>query len=144
MFSYTRNATTSQAIDLMLQVLQKLHKDGVTPEQLASTKSYLKGQFPPSIETSSQLAHLIAGNEYYGLDDDEVNQLEARMDGVTPEMARQVIQKHFPLDHLVFVLIGKASEIGPALKKYAEKQDTRAISEPGFWPPPAGGQVAPK
>jgi hypothetical protein len=36
---------------------------------------------------------------------------------------------------MVFVLIGKGSEIGPAVKKYAEKQDERKISEPGFWPP---------
>jgi len=68
---------------------------------------------------------------------DEINQLEARIDGVTLESARQVIQKHFPAENLVFVLIGKASAIGPAVQKYAEKQDTRAISDPGFWPPPA-------
>ena len=68
-------------------------------------------------------------------DDNEVNQLEARIDAVTPEMAKQVIQKHFPLDNLVFVMVGKASEIKPALRKYAEKQDARSITEPGYWPP---------
>ncbi len=137
MYSFTKNDTTVQALDLALQVLQKLHKDGVTAEQLASAKSYIKGQFPPSIETSSQLARRIAQNEFYGLDDSEVNQLEARVDAVTPEIASQVIQKHFPMDEVVFVLIGKASAIRSAVQKYAEKQDARAISEPGFWPPPA-------
>jgi zinc protease len=136
-YSFTRNETTAQALDLALQVLQKLHKDGVTPEQLASAKSYIKGQFPPSIETSAQLARRIAQHEFYGLDDNEVNQLEARIDAVTPEVARQVIQKHFPQENLVFVLIGKAPAIGPAVQKYAEKRDARPISEPGFWPPPA-------
>ena len=71
-----------------------------------------------------------------GLNDEEVNQLEAKLDAVTPEMARQAIQKHFPSDDLVFVLIAKASEIAPAIKKYAPKQDTREISDPGFWPAP--------
>lgn len=135
MYSYTRNETTTQAMDMMLQVLEKLHKDGLTAEQLASAKSYMKGQFPPSIETSSQLAPLLASHEFYGLDDSEVNQRDERIDGVTLEMARQAIQKHFPAENLVFVLIGKASAIGPAVKKYAEKQDMRAISDPGFWPP---------
>jgi zinc protease len=135
--SFTRNETTTQAIDLALQVLAKLHKDGLTAEQLASAKRYIKGQFPPSIETSSQLASRIAYHEFAGLDDNEVNQLEARVDAVTPEIARQVIQKHFPQENLVFVLIGKASAIGPAVEKYAEKRDARAIGEPGFWPPPA-------
>src|SRR6266853_981273 len=86
-YSYTKNESTTQAIDLALQVLAKLHKDGVTPEQLASAKAYMKGQFPPSIETSGQLARRIAAHEFYGLDDDEINQMEARIDAVTPAMA---------------------------------------------------------
>ena len=59
-FSFTKNETTTPAIDLALQVLAKLHKDGVTEEQLKSAKSYIKGQFPPNIETSRQLARMIA------------------------------------------------------------------------------------
>jgi predicted Zn-dependent peptidase len=133
-FSFTKNETTTPAIDLALQVLEKLHKEGASAEQLASAKSYIKGQFPPNIETSRQLAQIIASHEFYGLGDDEVNQLEARVDAVTPQVARQVIQKHFPAENLVFVLIGKASAIGPAVEKYAEKRDAREISEPGFWP----------
>jgi zinc protease len=134
-FSFTKNETTGPAIDLAVQVLQKLHKDGVTDEQLKSAKSYIKGQYPPNIETSRQLAQIVATHEFYGLGDDEINQLEARVDAVTPEMAKQVIQKHFPSENLVFVLIGKASAIRAAVEKYAEKRDARAISEPGFWPP---------
>jgi len=135
-FSYTKNDSTVQAIDLALQVLEKLHKDGVTADELASAKAYIKGQFPPSIETSGQLAQRIASNEFYGLTDDEINQLEARIDAVTLPATKQVIEKHFPAADLVFLLIGKASEIRPAVGKYATQQDTRKISEPGFWPPP--------
>ena len=138
--SFTKNETTTPAIDLALQILEKLHKNGVTEEQLKSAKSYIKGQFPPTIETSGQLVRRIVVNEFYGLGDDEVNQLEARIDAVTLAMAKQTIEKHFPLDNLVFVLIGKASAIGPAVKKYADKMDQRPISDPGFWPPPAGAQ----
>ena len=134
-FSFTKNETTGPAIDLALQVLQKFYKDGVTEEQLKSAKSYIKGQFPPNIETSKQLAQIIATYEFYGLGDDEINQLEARVDAVTPEIAKAVIQKHFPAENLVFVLIGKASAIGAAVEKYAEKRDAREIAAPGFWPP---------
>jgi zinc protease len=139
-FSFTKNETTTPAIDLALQVLAKLHKDGVTAEQLKSAKSYIKGQLPPNIETSKQLVRIIVSHEFYGLGDDEVNQFEARLDEVTPEAARQVIQKHFPSENLVFVLIGKASAIGPAVQKYATNQDTRLISDPGFWPAPVAAK----
>jgi zinc protease len=135
-YSFTKNESTAQALDVALQALQKLHKQGITAEELASAKKYIKGQFPPSLETSKQLAELIAVHEFFGLDDREINDLEARIDAVTPAMAQQAIQKHFPADNLVFTLIGKNAEIGPAVKKYAEKQDMRVISEPGFWPPP--------
>jgi zinc protease len=135
-FSFTKNETTTPAIDLALQVLQKLHKEGVSEEQLKSAKSYIKGQFPPNMETSRQLAQIIATHEFYGLGDDEINQLEARVDAVTLEMARQAIQKHFPADNLVFVLIGNSSAIEKAVEKYAEKRDARPIADPGFWPPP--------
>jgi zinc protease len=138
--SFTKNETTTPAIDLALQVLEKLHKNGVSEEQLKSAKSYIKGQFPPTMETSGQLVRRIVVNEFYGLGDDEVNQLEARVDAVTPAVAKQAIEKHFPLDNLVFVLIGNASAIGPAIKKYADKIDQRSISDPGFWPPPSGVQ----
>lgn len=143
LFSYTQNATTGQAMDKALEVLAKLHKNGVTKEQLDSARSYIKGQFPPTLETSMQLASAIAAHEFYGLTDSEVNELEARLDAVTPEIARQAIQKHYPLDHLVFVLIGKAAEIRTVAEKYADKVDSRPIAEPGFWPPPAS-VAAPK
>ncbi len=133
MFSYTRNETTGQAIDLALEVLKKLHANGLTAEQLSSAKSYLKGQFPPMIETSGQLARLILRYEFLGLDDNEVNQFEQRIDAVTPEVAKQVIAKHFPQENLTFVLVGKSAEIGPMVKKYAEKQDAKEITAPGFW-----------
>jgi zinc protease len=136
-FSYTKNETTGQAIDMAVEVLKKLHTDGVTKEQLDSARSYIKGQFPPTIETSGQLAELIASNEFYGLDDSEVNELDARLDAVTPEVAKQVIAKHFPQEDLVFTLIGKSEEVGPAVKKFAETKDSRKISESGYWPGPA-------
>ena len=132
--SFTKNETTVPAIDLALKVLSDFRKNGVTPQQLDSAKSYIKGQFPPTLETSSQLARRIALSEFYGLGDDEVNDLAARVDAVTAEIAKRVIDKHYPESNLVFVLIGRASEIGPQLKKYAAQQDARKISDPGYWP----------
>ena len=134
-YSFTKNETTVPAIDLALKVLDDFHKNGLTQVQLDTAKKYMKGQFPPRIETSGQLASRIASNEFYGLDDNEINQLESRIDAVTVESARQVIAKRFPKEDLVFTLVGKASEIRPAVRKYAETMDERKISEPGFWPP---------
>jgi predicted Zn-dependent peptidase len=130
--TYTRNETTVQAIDMTLDILKRLHEKGVTEEELKSAKSYLKGQFPPRIETTDQLAALIAQLEFYGLDERDINTYYARIDSMTAADAQRVIREYFPSENLVFVLIGKASEIEPVVKKYAPGMEKKSISQPGF------------
>src|SRR5262249_4958357 len=76
--SFTRNATTRQALDMAVDVIKRFHDNGVTEEQLKSAKAYIKGQFPPSIETSDELASQIALLEFYGLDQSEITGLFAK------------------------------------------------------------------
>jgi predicted Zn-dependent peptidase len=130
--TYTPNATTEKAMDMTLDVLKRLHEKGISEDELKSAKSYLKGQFPPTIETSDQLAALLAQLEFYGLDETDVNNYYAKIDAMTMADAQRVIKQYFPLDNLVFVLIGKAGDIQAAAKKYAPKLDTRSINQPGF------------
>jgi zinc protease len=130
--TYTRNETTEKAMDMALEILNRLHEKGITEDELQSAKSYIKGQFPPDIETSDQLASTLAELEFYGLDEREINELFVKIDAMTVADARRVIRQHFPRENLVLVVIGKASEIGEVVKKYAAKLDRKAISEPGF------------
>ncbi|MCI0486755.1 MAG: insulinase family protein [Blastocatellia bacterium] len=130
--TFTRNEKTEEAIDRTLGILKRLHEKGITEEELKSAKNYIKGQYPPRIETSDQLASLIAELEAYNLDASEVSGFYARIDSMTLDDARRIIKQYYPIDDLVFVLIGKASEIESIAKKYAPKIDTKAISQPGF------------
>ena len=130
--TFTQNAKTGEAIDRTLDILKRLHEKGITEEELKSAKSYLKGQFPPSIETSDQLAALVAQLEFYGLTESDINDYYAKIDSMTMADAQRIIKQYFPLDNLVFVLVGKSSDIQAAAKKYAAKLDTKAISQPGF------------
>ena len=130
--SYTRNATTEKALDMALDILKELHEKGFTEAQLASARAYIKGQFGPEVETSDQLANLMAEFEIYGLDAKEVDEYAARLDAVTMADARRVIEKDFPSKNLVFTIIGKGSEVGALMKKYAPQVETRSISDPGF------------
>jgi zinc protease len=130
--TYTRNETTVQAIDMALDLLKKLHEQGLTEEQLRSAKAYIKGLFPTEIETTSQLAALLADLDFYGLDEREVNDYFAKVDALTVADAKRIIRQHFPQENLVFVLIGKAGEIKNAVGKYAQQVDTKQISQAGF------------
>ncbi|MBO0725286.1 MAG: insulinase family protein, partial [Blastocatellia bacterium] len=130
--TFTRNETTEKAIDMTLDVLKRLREQGISEADLKSAKAYIKGQFPPQIETTDQLAAQIAQLEFYGLDEREINDFYAKIDAMTMDDARRVIKQYFPLDDLVFVLIGKASEIESLAKKYAPKMDAKSINQPGF------------
>ena len=130
--SYTPNKTTEKALDLTLEVLRRLHEKGITAEELQSAKNYIKGQSPTDIETTNQLAELLTRLKYYGLGDNEINEYYQRIDAMTLDDARRVIKEHFPLDNLVFVLIGKAEEIKSIVSKYAGQMDQKSIQDVGF------------
>lgn len=130
--TYTRNETTEKAIDLTLEILKRLHEKGVTAAELTSAKNYLKGQFPPRLETTDQIAAQLTQLAFYGLDERELNDYYARIDAMTLDDGRRVIRDYFPLDDLVFVLIGKRAEIEGIAKKYAPVVDHKEISRPGF------------
>jgi len=130
--SYTSNANTEKALDLTLDVLKRLHQQGISEDDLKSAKAYLKGQFPPDIETAGQLAGVLSELVFNGLDEREIDTYYARIDAATMADVHRVIKQYFPLDDLVFVLIGKASEIETIAKKYAPVVDRRAITAVGF------------
>jgi predicted Zn-dependent peptidase len=131
MSSFTGTGTTIEAIDLALEVLGRLHAKGIDGETLDSAKNYMKGQFPPRFETAGQLASLLTIMFTYGLSDTFINDFEKEVEGMTPERATEIIAEHFPKDNLRFVLIGKASEIRDAVKKYGELTE-KEITADGF------------
>jgi predicted Zn-dependent peptidase len=130
--SYTRNASTEKALDLTLDVLKRLHEKGISEDDLKSAKAYLKGQFPPDIETSAQLAGVLSELVFNGLDEREIDTYYARIDAASMADINRVIKQYFPLDNLVFVLVGKASDIEAVAKKYAPVVDRKSISAIGF------------
>jgi len=130
--TYTANETTEKAMDMALGILNDLHDKGITEEQLKSAKNYIKGQYPPRIETSDQLASLMTTLEFYGADESEVNGMYSKIDSMTLADANRIIKQYFPRDNLVFVLLGKSSEIQTVAKKYAPEVKTKSISDPGY------------
>jgi len=124
--TFTATKTTGEAIDLALAVLNTLRSKGISAEQLASAKEYIKGSAPTSLlETSDQLANVLTTFAIYGLDDREINEFFARIDAVTIEDAKRVIATYYRDDGLTFVVLGQRSEIEPALRKYAD--DIRVV-----------------
>jgi zinc protease len=131
--SFTRTETTVKAVDLALSLLRRLREKGVTAEQLASAKEYLKGTYPADrLETPDQLVDILSEIELYDLNRGEVDDLFARIDAVTLQGANEVIRKHYESAGLTFLLLGNAAKFKDDLKKYGTEIVTVPISRPGL------------
>ncbi|QSX33885.1 insulinase family protein [Shewanella avicenniae] len=118
--TFTKEATTEQAVDLALQTYQRLWTKGIDETTLASAKAYVKGQFPPKYETSGSLAGLLGDMYLYGFDASYINDFQKRVDGLTVAETQRLIAQYFPKDKLQFVLIGNAAHIAPIAAKYGD------------------------
>ena len=129
--TFTATKTTQATIDKALEVLDSLHKKGIDDKTLASAKNYVKGQFPPRYETSSQLAGLLTQMFWYGFDEAFINNFQSNVDGLTVERSKEIINKYFPKERLQFVLIGKSDDIRTIAAKYGTVTE-KQIKADGF------------
>lgn len=132
MLTFTKNAITEPAIDKSLEVLDRLHKQGFTADDVVSAKTYINGTLPPRFETTPQLARTLTALELSGITRDQFNQNLIKQQGTTADDARRIIDTYFPSQDYVMVLIGKGSEIQKIASKYAPNVTTKKISDPGF------------
>ncbi len=133
-FSHTKTESTIEAIDMALGVLTDLQANGVTDAMISSAKNYVLGQFPPRLETASQLAGQLAELELYGLGKEYVDDYGTAIAGADAESVTAAISDVYPSpDELVFVLLGDAELIRDDIQKYGPVTEL-AITEPRFGP----------
>ena len=131
--TYTKTDTTEKAIDIALDVLKQLSRQGITAEQLASVKAYIKGTFPTQqLETTDQLSNILADMELYGLGKDEIDDFFSRIDAPSLDEINATARKYYKPDHLTFVLLGNAAKIRQVAAKYAPKVTEVSVNKPGF------------
>ncbi|WP_419806019.1 M16 family metallopeptidase [Terriglobus sp.] len=131
--TFTRNATTGNAIDKTLQVLDTARAQGFAANQLTSAKNTIAGTLPPELETAQSVAATLAHNELYGITRDDFNRDLVKTQQTTPEDAKRLLARDFPAStDVVLVVVGKASEIGPTIRKFSPNVTERKITDPGF------------
>lgn len=128
--TFTATKTTFQTVDKALEVFDRL-QNGIDEKTLESARNYVVGQFPPTFETSGQLAALLNDMFIFDYDASFINDFQKNVGLVTREKAKQIIQKYFSKNDLQFLMIGKASEIREGAKKYG-KVTEKEIKDDSF------------
>jgi len=132
--SYTKTESTTEAIDMSLELLAKLRNEGFAEELITSGKNYILGLYAPRLETAAQLAAQFAALQAYGLDASYVNDYSAAVAGAGSESIQSVIMGVYPSpDDLVFVVLGDAELIRDDVAKYGPITEM-AITDPRFLP----------
>jgi predicted Zn-dependent peptidase len=132
--SFTATESTVPALDLALATLDRLHRNSVDADTLESAKSYLQGQFPPTLETNGALAGRLADLMLHSLGREDVDGFSARVAAVDAATARATIDRAFPKSgDLVIVLVGDAARIRDDIRKYGAVTEMK-LTDPRFSP----------
>lgn len=129
--TFTAVNTTQPTLEKAMQVLDRLHTQGIDENTLASAKNYVKGQFPPRYETTGELAALLTQMFWYGFNESFINDFQKNVDGLSLARSKEIINKYFPKDKLQYLLIGKSSEIKKIAEKYGPIVE-KDINSDGF------------
>lgn len=129
--TFTKTDTTIEAMDLALKTYARLWEKGIDEETLASAKAYVKGQFPPKFETSTELADLLVNMYGYKFDENYINTFEQQVDSLSVDKTKDLIEQYFPKENLQFVVIGQAEKIRDKLTKYGDVSEV-SIQDSGF------------
>lgn len=127
--SFTQAKTTIEALDLALEVLQRLHDQPIAPDMLTSGRQYVLGQYPLALETSAQWAGTLNELELYGLPRSYIENYASELVKVDAPRLQQVIDEAFPsVQDVTIVVIGPAEQIRAGLSKYGPLTEAKLVA----------------
>lgn len=117
-----RNAVTDSAIVELLNEVKRIRTDLVSDEELKNAKAKYIGNFVMQIEKPATVARYALNKETQSLPDDFYEKYMQNINAVTPEDILNAAQKYFKAENARIVVVGKASEVLPALEKMSKTQ----------------------
>jgi zinc protease len=132
--SFAQTQNTGRAIDLSLQTLTLLKREGVSAEMLDSARAYVLGQYPLSFETATDWAAAMGEIELYGLGPEYIDNYGPALRQVSLQDAREVIDEAFPTAAaLAVVVVGDAAKIRDQVSGYGDVIEM-TLTQPAFDP----------
>jgi len=126
--TFTKNETVPAIVEEILNQLKILKEKGVTEEELNHAKSYFKGSFARRFERPEKIADQILDVELYNLGDNFLDEYKSRIDAVSIEQVKEVINKYIQVDKAGILIFGKAKDYVEEIKKIG-KVEVKDYSE---------------
>ncbi len=106
----TKNQSSNQAIDLILQQLREIREKPVSDAELDGAKKFLVGSFPLTFGRQSAIAAFMVQVEFYGLGLDYAEQYAKLIGSVTKDDVLAVAKKYLHPDSMIVVAVANQSE----------------------------------
>jgi len=106
----TKNQSSNEAIDLVLQQLREIQEKPVSDAELDSAKKFLIGSFPLGIERQSAIASFMVQIEFYGLGLDYAEQYPKLIGSVTKDDVLAVAKKYLHPDSMIVVAVANQAD----------------------------------
>lgn len=101
------NDKVAEAIKVVKEEWGRIVKDGVTPEELEATKTYLTGSYPLRFDGNGPIASILVGMQMDAMPIDYVRTRNANIEAVTAEDLKRVAARLFKPEDLHFVVVGQ-------------------------------------
>ena len=101
------NDKVAEAIEVVKAEWGRITSEGVTPEELAATKTYLTGSYPLRFDGNGPIASILVGMQMDGIPMDYITTRNAKVEAVTMEDLQRVAARLFTPETLQFVVVGQ-------------------------------------
>jgi hypothetical protein len=116
----TQSETTAEAIDAIIEQIEKLQNEPVSEEELELNKDQFLNSLVFRYDSRSKILNERLSNEYAGLDPDAFDRLVEEIRSVTAEDIQEVASEYIRPESMRILVVGNESEIGDQLEKYGE------------------------
>lgn len=108
----TRNATRDAAIAKVKDVLSDVYVNGVTTRECEDAKTYVKGNFPLQLDSTSSVAGMLMSMQIFDLGKDYLKKRNSYFDAVSCSDINRAGKTLLDPSRFLFVSVGGKSETG--------------------------------
>ena len=101
------NDKVAEAIKVVKAEWDRIVSEGVTPEELEATKTYLTGSYPLRFDGNGPIASILVGMQMDGMPMDYVTTRNSKVEAVTMDDIKRVAARLFKAADLHFVVVGQ-------------------------------------
>jgi predicted Zn-dependent peptidase len=126
-----RNPVTDSSFTEILAEMNRIRTEPVPQEELNMVRNYMMGNFGRSLENPSTIANFAINTARYNMPKDYYSTYLTRLSEISPADVQLTAQKYIRPDNAYLIVVGKAEELVPKLRKFAKSGEVQYYDSDG-------------